>query len=95
MGPAVRPKDSWHIVDGALYGNYDVDIAKQWLSDVKNNIAKGNKRWVDWYGKLQAGPVNDNCYSFDDGSAHCDRYHAFQNGTWSKDYSFQNESLIH
>lgn len=43
--------------------NYLPPIKLQWLAKAEENIAKANARWIKWYGKLEAGPFNTDCYS--------------------------------
>ena len=36
---------SWKIVDGRLYLNYNLEVKKTWEQDVPGNIAKGEGNW--------------------------------------------------
>jgi YHS domain-containing protein len=37
--------DSWKIVDGKLYLNYDADIQAKWAADIPGNIQKADGNW--------------------------------------------------
>lgn len=41
----------WHIVDGKLYLNYDVDVQKKWKMDIPGHIQKADKNWPAVLGK--------------------------------------------
>ena len=36
---------AWRIVNGKLYLNYDATIQTRWVTDIPNNIAKGDHNW--------------------------------------------------
>ncbi len=37
--------EAWKIVDGKLYLNYNMDVQKQWLSDIPGHVAKADANW--------------------------------------------------
>jgi len=63
LGPPAGPSDSWTIYNNANYQNYLPNIKERWLSQAESNIRKANARWISWYGKLEAGPFNTDCFS--------------------------------
>ena len=41
----VDPENAWKIVDGKLYLNYSVDVAKTWATDIPGFIRKAEGNW--------------------------------------------------
>lgn len=63
LGPPAGPSDSWTIYNNANYQNYLPRIKERWFSQVESNIRRADARWISWYGKLEAGPFNTDCFS--------------------------------
>lgn len=63
LGPPAGPADSWTVYQGKLYHNYIPNIKQQWLQRQDYDIQQADARWVNWYGKLEAGPFNTDCMS--------------------------------
>merc|ERR1719461_1828423 len=63
LGPPAGPVDSWTVYQGKLYHNYIPNIKQQWLQRQDYDIQQADARWVNWYGKLEAGPFNTDCMS--------------------------------
>jgi hypothetical protein len=37
-------------------------INKKFQKDIDSKILSANARWISWFGKLQAGPFNYQCW---------------------------------
>jgi YHS domain-containing protein len=37
--------DAWRVVDGKLYLNYNKEVQRMWLQDVRKRIEDGNRNW--------------------------------------------------
>lgn len=61
MGPPGGPEDSWKVYNGSLYLNFYPQIMHNFFKDADKNIADGDARWIDLWGKLDAGPFNTHC----------------------------------
>lgn len=57
--------NNWAIVNGTLYLN-SCGMYYDFIAQPVEDVIRGNKRWLEWYGTLQDGPFNDVC--FQDGS---------------------------
>eukprot|EP01060_Flectonema_neradi_P008475 TRINITY_DN16050_c0_g1_i1.p1 TRINITY_DN16050_c0_g1~~TRINITY_DN16050_c0_g1_i1.p1 ORF type:complete len:191 (+),score=27.96 TRINITY_DN16050_c0_g1_i1:49-621(+) len=79
MGPPCNPIDGWRIHNGTLYCALTAGIMDQFLEEPRN-IELGNKRWVNWYQSLNAGPLNNQCYQTDTNSC-VNGEHKFPNRT--------------
>jgi hypothetical protein len=72
-GPPASPADSWHIRESfyngtmtpKLYFNIYPSYEMLWTLDINQYISRAETRWIDWYGSLEAGPMNNKCYSWD------------------------------
>lgn len=63
LGPPAGPADSWTVYQGKLYHNYIPSIKQRWLERQEHDIQQADARWIQWYGKLEAGPFNTDCMS--------------------------------
>jgi len=63
LGPPAGPADSWTVYGGKLYHNYLPRIKDQWFQSKDYDIQQADARWIQWYGKLEAGPFNTDCMS--------------------------------
>lgn len=62
MGPPGGPEDAWKVYNGSLILNFRPDIMEKFFNkDVDANIKAGNERWIELWGKLEAGPFNTAC----------------------------------
>ena len=61
MGPPGGPEDSWLVYNGTLYLNFFPRVKENFASDLDTHIAQGNKRWIELWGSLKAGPFNTDC----------------------------------
>ncbi|GMH40116.1 hypothetical protein BSKO_08020 [Bryopsis sp. KO-2023] len=63
MGPPAQPWDAWRVYKDALYLNYWQSIRGSFFADAEKHIALADKRWIELYGALNAGPFNLDCQS--------------------------------
>lgn len=63
-GPPAGPKDAWLVQNGKLYFNILPSYRKLWEGNVKAFIERAEKRWIDWFGSLEEGPLNNKCYDW-------------------------------
>lgn len=68
MGPPCDPIDGWGVTKGQLHCSYHRSIMEQFNADYDNQKALADKRWVEYYGALDAGPYNNGCYATCQGS---------------------------
>ncbi|CAD7695364.1 unnamed protein product [Ostreobium quekettii] len=61
-GPPSQPWDSWTVHNGSLYLHFCPGLRDLWLTDVDENIRMAEKRWQEWWGSLNAGPFNLECF---------------------------------
>jgi len=70
IGPPAGPSINWQIhgnttagLDrtGSLYMNYFDAPQKAFFGSFEKYKAAGDKHWIDFWGKLQAGPFNTEC----------------------------------
>lgn len=52
----------WYLYKGKLYINFRTSIRAHWLENLDQNIALAEARWSKWYGSLQSGPQNTQCF---------------------------------
>jgi hypothetical protein len=62
LGPPGNPKLAWTLYNSTLYLNYLPSINKKFQQDIDTKIATANARWIGWYGELNAGPFNYQCW---------------------------------
>lgn len=53
--------NNWAIVNGTLYMN-SCQMYYDFMAQPDEDVALGNKRWIEWYGSLHDGPMNDVCF---------------------------------
>eukprot|EP01083_Nonionella_stella_P156615 507392_1 len=50
--------------DGYLYFNIWKDVDVMFFGDdAEKRIADAKRKWIEWYGSLEAGPINHHCFS--------------------------------
>mmetsp|Transcript_19331 Transcript_19331/g.34780 ORF Transcript_19331/g.34780 Transcript_19331/m.34780 type:complete len:649 (-) Transcript_19331:324-2270(-) len=68
MGPPCGPRDGWALleVDGetrlycSIWRSYQDDFNRKQVEGIR----LANKRWIEFYGSLDAGPKNNGCYAW-------------------------------
>jgi len=61
MGPPAGSSDSWGIYKGKLYLNFMPRIRDNFFNNIERYVRDGNRRWIQMWGALQAGPFNTDC----------------------------------
>ena len=51
---------------GRLWVHIDANMRDTFLDNLDSNIALGDARWKEWWGDLNAGPFNTECFSAPD-----------------------------
>ena len=53
----------YRVYNGSLYFNIWNSYDRTFFNNAEDNIAAAEARWIGWYGSLQAGPFNWDCFS--------------------------------
>ena len=53
----------FRVHNGELYFNIWDSYDTKFFSDAENNIKKAKDRWISWFGSLEAGVFNFDCFS--------------------------------
>ncbi|CAB9500081.1 YHS domain-containing protein [Seminavis robusta] len=70
MGPPCGPRDGWALLTDESTGQRRLycSIWRSYQDDFNRRQEEGirlaNQRWVEWYGSLDAGPMNHGCYAW-------------------------------
>ena len=73
LGPPAMPNTTWTVYNGSLYMNANIPINDKWHREgLDKDIAITDAKWISWYGKLQAGPFNTDCLTWDFPKVNCD-----------------------
>ena len=47
---------------GRLWVHIAAGMRDAFLTNLDANIAEGDSRWIEWWGDLNAGPLNTECF---------------------------------